>query len=282
MSPKIYDCFLFFNELLLLEVRLNELYDFVDYFVLVESEETFQGDPKALHFEANKSRFKKFLPKIIHVKVGKSPTAAHTWTRQHFQRKAIGRGLTSCEPEDIVIISDLDEIPRNTSVSQLKVSSGQAVEFTMRAYSHFLNRRMRRLHPRYKDLGEDHNGSIAIRYEDFSNAEDVRRLQGKFKGHRGSDKLKFLTDSGWHFSWMGDLIDITYKAASVSGRTDVNDPSKSTKEWQTSMEALRGGKDIEVTTSTLAEFKLEKIDSSYPKYIVENLSLFEDWIFKKT
>ena len=70
---KIYDGFLFFNELDLLDLRLNTLNDVVDYFVLVESSITHQGESKPFIFEENKQKYQKFLEKIIHIKVTNTP-----------------------------------------------------------------------------------------------------------------------------------------------------------------------------------------------------------------
>ena len=70
---KIYDCFNFFNELDILEIRLNVLYEHVDYFVIVESSITHSGEEKPFYFEENKERYSKFLDKIIHYKVYDTP-----------------------------------------------------------------------------------------------------------------------------------------------------------------------------------------------------------------
>ena len=70
---KIYDGFIFFNELDLLDIRLNTMYDVVDYFILVESSVTHQGTPKPYIFEENKERFSKYLDKIIHIKIDNTP-----------------------------------------------------------------------------------------------------------------------------------------------------------------------------------------------------------------
>src|SRR5277367_3065030 len=91
-KPKIYDCFLFFNELELLEIRLNEMYEYVDYFVLVESTESFVGKPKPLYYAQNKERFNQFNDKIIHVIVSDSFRGGY-WEREYFQRNRIMDGL---------------------------------------------------------------------------------------------------------------------------------------------------------------------------------------------
>ena len=93
----IYDCFTFFNELELLELRLNELAGVVDKFVLVEATQTHTNKPKPLHYHENRARFSAFHDKIIHVIVDDMPQSSDPWIPENFQRKCIARGLTiSC------------------------------------------------------------------------------------------------------------------------------------------------------------------------------------------
>lgn len=83
----LFDCFTFFNELDLLEIRLEELSSVVDWFVLVEATRTFSGRPKPLYFEENKERYSKFLHKIVHVKLGYMPEKpSSAWELEAFQR----------------------------------------------------------------------------------------------------------------------------------------------------------------------------------------------------
>ena len=120
----IYDCFPFFNELDILEIRLNTLYDTVDYFVITEANKTHTGKRKAYVFEQNKDRFSKFLDKIIYIKVddfpnfedSKASDDGNKWMYENYQRDAIMKGLTNCKPDDIVIISDCDEIPNPKAI----------------------------------------------------------------------------------------------------------------------------------------------------------------------
>ena len=115
---KIYDGFTFFNELDLLEIRLNVLNDVVDYFILVEGSKTFKGEDKPFIFDENKARFAPFLHKIIHIKVVDYPEVDLTqddnitlaWAYENFQRNAIDRGLTDAAQDDVIIISDVDEM----------------------------------------------------------------------------------------------------------------------------------------------------------------------------
>lgn len=108
-------------------MRLEELNDHVDYFVLVESIETQRGDPKPLYFQENRHLFKKYLPKIKHIIVDEcltdtiDPTTGLCWDRENFQRKCIMRGLQQCDNLDIIMISDLNEIPRTQTLEMLKL-----------------------------------------------------------------------------------------------------------------------------------------------------------------
>ena len=106
---KIYDCFSYWDEDLLLDVRLNIMNKFVDYFVIVEGNKTWQNNPKKLRFDSNK--FKKFKDKIIYVPVEDMPDGDNPYVRENFQRNCISRGIKDAEEIDLIIISDLDEIP---------------------------------------------------------------------------------------------------------------------------------------------------------------------------
>lgn len=113
----IIDCFPFFKELDVLEIRLNTLDKYVDKFLIVESEETFTGIDKPLYFYENAERFKPFLHKIEHLKVPKLPQEMDpnkgqvNWGREYFQKNFMMKRINQYNEEDILIISDCDEIP---------------------------------------------------------------------------------------------------------------------------------------------------------------------------
>ena len=106
---KIYDCFSYWDEDLLLDLRLNILDEYVDYFVIVEGNKTWQNNSKKLRFDINK--FSKFKNKIIYVPVEEMPKGDNPYLRENFQRNCIIRGLQNSFKDDLIIISDLDEIP---------------------------------------------------------------------------------------------------------------------------------------------------------------------------
>lgn len=127
--PRVFDCFTFFNELDLLEVRLNELDSVVDRFVLCESPYTFRGQPKRLVFQENRARFARFLPKIEHVVVDDLPLGGghkerDYFKKERFQRNALDRGLRDAASDDFVILSDIDEIPRAETIRAILRADG--------------------------------------------------------------------------------------------------------------------------------------------------------------
>uniref|UniRef100_A0A6C0HAT1 Uncharacterized protein n=1 Tax=viral metagenome TaxID=1070528 RepID=A0A6C0HAT1_9ZZZZ len=131
---KIVDCFIFYNELDLLNYRLHILNEQVDYFVLVESTHTHSGKEKELIYENNKEMFQSFHHKIIHLIVDDFPYKypninydnksdnSHSWQNERFQRNCIFRGIQhlSLQDDDVIIISDLDEIPDPRTLERIK------------------------------------------------------------------------------------------------------------------------------------------------------------------
>lgn len=125
---KIVDCFIFYNELDLLNYRLNVLNDVVDCFVLVEATRTFTGKQKPLHYAENKHLFEPFNHKIVHIVVDNFPftdaninfSKNEQWLNEACQRNAIERGLGGVNAEDIVIITDVDEIPDCRTLAAIK------------------------------------------------------------------------------------------------------------------------------------------------------------------
>lgn len=139
----IYDCFTFFNELDLLEVRLAELSGTVDRFVLVEASRTHRGDPKPLSFAENRGRFAEHLERIVHVVVEDLPVSDDPWEAENFQRNAIQRGLTDAADSDLAVVSDVDEIPAPAVLRHLHAEGqgvdGQVIGLHMRMFYYSLN-----------------------------------------------------------------------------------------------------------------------------------------------
>lgn len=202
-TPLVYDCFLFLNELTILDIRLHEMDPVVDKFVIVESTETFRGNPKPLCFLQNKEKFSQFLDKIIYVVVEEHFETSNPWDREIFQRNQILRGLTECQDEDVVIISDVDEIIRAEGVltlaSTLTSDLHTYVGVSQRYHSNFLNSLA---------MTYDWRGSVATSYLNIK--------QGSPHGVRGMKDSVPSIALGWHFTWQGGVEQDLYKLGAYS------------------------------------------------------------------
>ena len=127
----------------LLEFRLKELGDIVDYFVVVESTRSFAGTPKNLYYLMNNDRYVDYHDKIIHVIVDDMPSEYESSLElESYQRNAIDRGLRSIVDwhcEDIIIISDIDEIPNQSVLQHLKYDVNNAIPIYTNPHCSYLN-----------------------------------------------------------------------------------------------------------------------------------------------
>ena len=218
---KIYDCFTFYNEFDLLEIRLRELYDHVDHFVLVEADRTFQNRVKPLLYQENKERYAQWADKIIYVPVTDMPQGDNAWTREEHQRNAIMRGCGDAAPEDIIIISDCDEIPRAAAVDQLRVSEQTVFGLRMPLFNFKFN--YMRTTPGEYDLW-----AMAARRAVFNqhSPEQLRNARFQFN-HYGyaavQDNFEVIEHAGWHFGYLGNKEYLIDKVQSFS-HTEVNRP----------------------------------------------------------
>ena len=200
---KIVDAFCFFNELDLLEVRLETLNPVVDYFVLVEANKTQSLKDKPYYFEENRTRYAKFLHKIIHVKVDDCPASndGHIWRMENFQRNCIKRGLAQLQLDgrDLVLISDLDEIPNPRAIEMTsKMEDIHALAFAMEFFCYYFN---------VWSPGKGWVGTVMARREilDHVEPQELRNIK---------DHAPRVVNAGWHFSWLGGVDKIREKLLS--------------------------------------------------------------------
>lgn len=212
-TRRVWDCFTFFNELDLLEIRLNVLKDVVDRFVLVEATRTHTGKDKPLWYEQNRKRFAAFADRIVHVVVEdlSEEVDPKAWTQENLQRNRISEGLVGAEPDDIVMVSDLDEIPNPERVIEAARRIAQddamlALDQTMFYYyvnyidQGFPTWRMGTKVQSYRKFlhGLDH---VDVPYGRF-NVKALNRgtTANKIRIWEGAERL---ADGGWHFSYLG-------------------------------------------------------------------------------
>lgn len=232
--PRIFDCFPFFSELDLLEVRLETLDPVVDFFVLAESPVTYRGEPKPLHFLENRHRFEKFLHKIRHVPVDDIPRAHgfhENWGRETFQRGALERGLHDGRDDDIVMMSDLDEIPRPEKVLHA-VRSGKGLRvFKMRTFAYFANCEPHHGNWWWNGTGMGEYRLARGRFEYILRKLPTRLFHGPGDGLRKRLSIQlrllfgcrlrgipvtFIPEGGHHFSWLGGADAVLRKRGAIS------------------------------------------------------------------
>lgn len=209
---KLIDCFTFYNELDLLTYRLNILNSVVDYFVIVESTHTHTGKPKPLFFNENKHLFANFIDKIVHIVVDDLPYQStnanisrnEVWKNENFQRNAISRGfryINNLSESDLIIISDLDEIPdpltlNNIQNGNIKVDIN-ALEMDLYYYN--LNTRFKEKWYHAKILSCKKYNELRI------SCNDIRFYS-----------CPNILNGGWHLSYFGDSQFIQNKIQNFS------------------------------------------------------------------
>lgn len=232
---KVFDCFIFFNEFELLELRLSVLNDCVDYFVIVETDRTFKGEKKAFNFQEKMQDFAVYSDKLIYVKVTDMPEfyQENGWELEFFQRNSILRGLKNCAADDLIILSDIDEIPNPNTVKSV-VKNNFKINYwfaehqfkkTLRRYLkwffkiHFLSggqllkkyslvckQNLYYYYLNCQSKGEWY-GSIFCLYENFKNPQKIR--DSRFYIPR-------VADGGWHFSYLGGIERVIMKLKSIN------------------------------------------------------------------
>ena len=283
-----YDCFTFFNELDLLEIRLNTLNDVVDRFVIAEATRTYRGHPKELLFEKNRDRFAAFADKIDYIvvddllpteEIDRNPYEL-AWVNESRQRNALKRGLAMAQAQDVFLLSDLDEIPRPEAVARLEdllQDETKGVRPEMAEYYYYLN---------FKNYTAPtlKKGTFAARCSIF---EDEAYLSlpscGRFmpeQENRGSviQRLRSMPDgcalclpnAGWHFSYLGGIEAIEKKLKSFS-HSEYSAIPRSVLE-----ECIRRGRD---PFGRGERYFADPIDETFPKYIRENQEKFASLIF---
>ena len=264
----VYECFQYFNEDHIVDLRLNILDKFVDYFVISESTKTHQGKDKKLNFDVNK--FPRFKKKIIYIIAdykenidfdkhtgGESPIEQH-------QRNSLIKGLKNSLPDDLIILSDSDEIPDLTKLSEMKKNK-KFIAFSQKMFMYKLN---------LQNLNEsDWIGSKICLKRDMPQPQKLRDL--KFKKYpfwRIDKKNLQIIEGGWHFSFLQSPENVAKKIKSYShgefNTKNNTDLEKINQKINNNIDIFDRG------------FKLKKIniDKTFPEYILNNKNLLKDWI----
>ena len=294
---KIFDCFMYFDEEIVLDLRLNVLDKYVDYFVIVESVFTHKGDKRTLKFDLDK--FEKFKHKIIYLIYDKEPINIQTVSakddlikrsdknifnaihRENGQRNFILNGLKEAENEDLILISDVDEIP-NLENLELKKIDQKIILFRQDMFYYKLNLRLPNL---------IWTGTKACKKKYLKTPQWLRNIKDKkFSFYRldtffSSTKylnIKFVDNGGWHFTNIKTAAQIEYKLKSYlhHAEFDVNPISK--EEIEQVMKNKKAIYDLNVDKKVkkfgggkqLEKYSIDKL----PKFLQNNLIKYKDWI----
>lgn len=260
---RVFDCFPFFNEGELLQIRLNELKDVVDFHVIVESDTTHQGARKGEYWlETHKKQFAEFWDKIIYVKLkDEFPDGTNPWQRERWQRDAITQGAKDLTAEDILIISDADEIPKASAVRAFTKEMGLAT-LPMSLHYYFLNYR----------------GGLGPNCSHWREAKIVS-ADKLFRGMtpcqiRYTDAPNVMepgdTSAGWHFSYMGGITRIQEKIRSFA-HAEYNKPEFLDEDFI--LKRMTDGLDI-YGRATERPFALEWPPKDLPEHVMANVGRF--------
>ena len=294
---KIYDCFMFFDEDMLLDLRLNIMDKYVDKFVITEATYMHNGNKKKLNFDINK--FKKFKDKITYIVVDDHPSDLFSvnekdteeskenklilngYKRDNFQREKAMLGLDDIHENDWIIINDIDEIPNLKNINLTKISN-KFVIFKQQIFYYKFN---------LLYSGIPWFGTRACKRKNFISPQWLRnvkhrkypfwRLDTFFSKNKYSD-IHIVNDGGWHFTNIKSAEDIEKKLLNYAHHYEfeqsglnVNDIKKKISEkkiiYDHSTDQRRYKWGSEKTLETLNISKM-------PDYIVNNLEKYSNWI----
>ena len=291
---------MYYDENVVLDIRLNYLDKFVDKFVIVESQYAHNGEKRKLLFNIN--NFKKFSKKIIYIILRKEPDnlikinkndfsdtnpikVLNAVKRENFQRNFILKGLKLAEKNDIIIISDIDEIPKLDKFN-FKIVSNKIYFFEQKYFYYKLN---------LFDPKKTWYGSRLCRFDKLLSPQWLRNLKTKnyplwrldviFNEKKYFDNI-FIKDGGWHFSYLKKPIDIKKKLKTYLHHVEYELNPISVKTIDTIIKNKKAIYDLNLdkrinnrfsTGSKLKKFKLNQL----PDYIKKNRVRFKKWLLWK-
>ena len=294
---KIYDCFMFFDEEMLLDLRLNIMDKYVDKFVITEATYMHSGKPKKLIFDINK--FSKFKDKIIYIVVDKQPTdileikkndtldeidrkkTMNASKRELFQIGKTKDGLKDANDEDIIIVSDVDEIP-NLKEINFKSIKKKLIFFKQQMFYYKLNL----YYPNMPWFG-----SKACKKKDFISPQWLRTIKNKkyplWRADILLSKIKYnsilyIPEGGWHFTNVREPEDLQKKLMNFLHHVDFEQSGLSLRDLRELIDQRRimYNHSIDKKGNKWGKGKkLEKMDlNKMPNYILNNLEKYKNWL----
>ena len=294
---KIFDCFMYFDEEVVLDLRLNILNKYVDYFVIVESTFNHKGEKRDLKF--NHEKFEKFKDKIIYLIYEEHPSNVelilendtndeksrkyilNAAYRENGQRNFIYKGLDKAENEDIILISDVDEIPNLEKLNFFEIRQ-KIIFFKQDMFYYKFNLKL---------PGLKWTGSKACKMKIFKNPQWLRNIKDKkfpfyridtiFSKTKYRD-IEFVDNGGWHFTNIKTADEIEYKLRSYLHHREFDASPLTKNEISQIMRNKRAIYDLNADKkfkkfgdgAKLENYSIEKL----PKYLQDNISNYQEWI----
>ena len=293
----IYDCFMYFDEDLLLDLRLNSLDKYVKKFIITEATYTHNGAKKKLNFDINK--FKKFKDKIIYIVVDEHPKnildlidsdtkekrgeklILNGMARDYFQRQNLAKGIKEASYDDLILISDLDEIPNLSEIDMSKINN-QIIIFEQKMFYYKLNL-----------FYEDYTwfGTKAVKKKNLISPQWLRNIKGKnypkwrldtlFSKKKYSNIL-FIKDGGWHFTCLKTAEELEKKLLNFAHHYEYEESGLNIENLRQLIKEKRVMYDHKIDQrgyKWAGKSILKNIDLNFlPKHISSNLNKYSDWL----
>jgi beta-1,4-mannosyl-glycoprotein beta-1,4-N-acetylglucosaminyltransferase len=293
----IYDCFQYFDEDFLLDLRLNVLDQYVKKFVITEATYTHNGDKKKLNFDIK--NFKKFKNKIDYIVVDKQPpkilnlfdddsestkgqkSILNGMSRDYFQRENLINGLKNAEEDDMILVSDLDEVPNleNLNFSNIK---NKIIIFQQKMFYYKINL-----------LYENFiwHGTKACKKKHLISPQWLRNIKAKnyplwrldlFFSNKKYTDLFFVNNGGWHFTYLKTPEQLYKKLINFAHHFEFEKSGLNIKDIKRLINEKKIIYDHGIDQKKYkwsGNKKLNKVDNTYlPKYITSNLDKYKDWL----
>jgi len=295
---KIYDCFMFYDESVILNIRLNYLDKFVDKFVIVESKYAHNGEKRRLLFDIK--NYKKFAKKIIYLVVSEKPKGListknkkiqeinsikilNAIKRENFQRNYIFNGIKNVSKDDLIIISDIDEIPKLDFLNFSKILNKIYI-FEQKFFYYKLN---------LFDPKVTWYGSRMCKFSELLSPQWLRNIKAKnypfwrldvlFSKNKYFNNV-LVKDGGWHFSYLKNSLGIKKKLRTYLHHNEYDLNPINIKKINNIIKSKKAIYDLNLDQRADNRFltgnKLRKFNFNLlPSYIQDNKAKFNKWLY---
>jgi len=262
---KIYNLLPYYNEKELLMLRLWELWEIVDYFVIGEADRSHTGIPKPFYFDEVKDEFSDYMKKIIHLKINNLPDVylnPNFWIPENTQRNCLAQGLKDAQKGDFIICSDADEIPRPQSILD-NLHHKKNVTFQSDLFYYTVNIK----------ANQKWDAPTGAFLGNFKCLQDLREN----RSNRETNVI--IPDAGWHYSFCGGVDRIMKKVQNIAESHLIIDKIGTKEDIQ---DKINTQKDLWNRTEDYAKKQLVELDETSPKNIQKFIKLFPEFYYDKS